>query len=364
MTVSKVYFTDFHHDVEDNFLEKFEKFIIKAGIGDIDYGKKFTAIKIHFGEYGNMAYLRPGYARTVASIVKEHGGMPFVTDCNTLYAGRRKNALEHLDTAAANGFNSVSLGCNIIIGDGLKGDDDVEIPVNGEYVKNAKIGRSIADADVIVTISHFKCHEMAGIGGALKNLAMGCASRRGKMEQHANGKVHVDKDKCIGCKRCTKMCAAEAISVKDKKATVNENKCTGCGLCIASCHYDAIDAVYGSKDAMCKKMAEYAKAATLNKPCFYINIIADVSPNCDCRASCELPIVPNVGILASTDPVAIDVACADLVNQQTVIPGSHADKEGPEDIFLRTNPDTDWKITTDHAEKIGMGSSKYELIKI
>ncbi len=364
MTVSKVYFTDFHHDVEDNFLEKFGKFIVKAGIGDIDYDKKFTAIKIHFGEYGNMAYLRPGYARTVASIVKEHGGMPFVTDCNTLYAGRRKNALEHLDTAAANGFGPASLGCNIIIGDGLKGDDDVEIPVNGEYVKNAKIGRAIADADVIVTISHFKCHEMAGIGGALKNLAMGCASRRGKMEQHANGKVSVDHDLCIGCKRCTKMCAAEAISVKDKKATVDENKCTGCGLCIASCHYDAINAVFGSKDAMCLKMAEYAKAAVAGKPCFYINIIADVSPNCDCRASCELPIVPNVGILASTDPVAIDVACADLVNKQTVIPGSHADNDNPGDIFLRTNPETDWKITTDHAEKIGMGSSEYELIKI
>ena len=219
MTCSKVYFTDFHHGVEDNFIEKFERFLRKAGIEELDYDRKFIAIKIHFGEYGNMVYLRPGYTRTVASIVKEHGGMPFAVDCNTLYAGRRKNALEHLDTAAINGFNSLSLGCNVIIGDGLKGDDDVEIPIDGEFVKNAKIGRAIADADIIITINHFKCHEMAGIGGALKNLAMGCASRRGKMEQHANGKVQVEQDKCIGCKKCTKMCAAEAISVEDKKNT-------------------------------------------------------------------------------------------------------------------------------------------------
>ncbi len=364
MTGSKVFFTDFHHDVEENFIVKFERFLRKAGIEDIDYDKRFTAIKIHFGEYGNMVYLRPGYARTVASIVKEHGGMPFAVDCNTLYAGRRKNALEHLDTAAINGFNPQSLGCNVIIGDGLKGDDDVEIPVNGEFVKDAKIGRAIADADVIITINHFKCHEMAGMGGALKNLAMGCASRRGKMEQHANGKVSVEQEKCIGCRRCTKMCAAEAITIIDKKASVDEDRCTGCGLCIASCHYDAIGAVYGSAEGMCKKMAEYAKAALIGKPNFHINIIADVSPSCDCRPNCELPIVPNVGILASFDPVALDVASADLVNKQRVIPGSHADKEGPEDIFLRTNPNTDWRITTDHAEKIGMGSSAYELIKI
>lgn len=364
MTCSKVYFTDFHHGVEDNFIEKFERFLRKAGIEELDYDRKFIAIKIHFGEYGNMVYLRPGYTRTVASIVKEHGGMPFAVDCNTLYAGRRKNALEHLDTAAINGFNSLSLGCNVIIGDGLKGDDDVEIPIDGEFVKNAKIGRAIADADIIITINHFKCHEMAGIGGALKNLAMGCASRRGKMEQHANGKVQVEQDKCIGCKKCTKMCAAEAISVEDKKASVDESKCIGCGLCIASCHYDAIDAVYESLDEMCKKMAEYAKASILGKPSFHINIIADVSSSCDCRPNCQQPIVPNVGILASFDPVALDVASSDLVNEQIVIPGSKADKEGPDDIFTRTNPGTNWKVATEHAEKIGMGVSKYELIRI
>ncbi len=365
MTGSKVYFMDFHHSEEINFLDKFEKFIRKTDLETIDFEKKFTAIKLHFGEYGNMVYLRPGYARVIASIVKEHGGIPFATDCSTLYAGKRKNAVEHLDTASFNGFNPQSLGCNVIIADGLKGDDDVEIPIEGEFFKSAKIGRAIADSDVIITISHFKCHEMGGMGGAIKNMAMGCASRRGKMDQHADGKVSIDKDSCHGCGMCMKSCGSNAISLKNKKAEVDNSKCTGCGLCIPACHFDAISAIFGkSLESLCKKMAEYAYASIVGKPNFHIAIITDVSPYCDCRPNCELPIVPNVGILASFDPVALDVACADLVNKQTVIPGSQADKEGCKDIFTRVHPDTDWRWMTDHAEKMGMGVTKYELIKL
>ena len=365
MAGSKVYFMDFHLDAESNFLNRFEKFIRFAGIDKIDFEKKYTAIKIHFGELGNVAYLRPGYARTVAKVVRELGGIPYATDCNTLYAGMRKNAPDHLDCAAANGFTAQTLGCNIIIADGIRGDDDVEVPINGELVKNAKIGHAIADADVMVTISHFKCHEMAGLGGSIKNMAMGCASRRGKMEQHSGGKPIIIEDKCRGCKNCLKSCGSDAIVIENKKARIDHDKCVGCSLCIPACHFDAISTNYDTTvEDMCKKMAEYAAASMVDKANFHICIISDVSPYCDCRSSCELPIVPNIGILASFDPVALDMACADLVNQAATIPGSVADVDGCDDVFTRIHPNTKWKVTIDHAVKMGMGTTEYELIKM
>ena len=189
---SKVYFTDMGCRIGDSLLDKLERVVRAAGICDIDMEKKFVAIKLHFGEYGNLSFLRPNYAKVIADIVRQNGGMPFLTDCNTLYVGRRKHALEHMDTANLNGYGPMTTGCQIIIADGLKGTDDVEVPIDGEYVKNAKIGRAIVDSDVLISLSHFKCHEQTGYGGALKNLAMGCGSRRGKLEMHSAGKPSVD----------------------------------------------------------------------------------------------------------------------------------------------------------------------------
>lgn len=187
--VSKVYFADLRADVHENLQQKLTRLMKTAGMGDIDFRDKFVAIKLHFGEPGNLAFLRPNWARTVADFVKERGGKPFLTDCNTLYVGGRKNALDHMDSAMLNGFNPMTTGCQIIIGDGLKGSDEVEVPVvGGEYVKNAKIGRAVMDADVFISLTHFKGHEEAGFGGCLKNIGMGCGSRAGKMEQHNAGK--------------------------------------------------------------------------------------------------------------------------------------------------------------------------------
>ena len=210
---SKVYFTDMGCRIGDSLLDKLERVVRAAGICDIDMERKFVAIKLHFGEYGNLSFLRPNYAKVVADIVRENGGMPFLTDCNTLYVGRRKHALEHMDTANLNGYGPMTTGCQIIIADGLKGTDDVEVPIDGEYVKNAKIGRAIVDSDVLISLSHFKCHEQTGYGGALKNLAMGCGSRRGKLEMHAAGKPSVDPDACRSCGRCIGFCAESAISM-------------------------------------------------------------------------------------------------------------------------------------------------------
>jgi uncharacterized Fe-S center protein len=191
MEKSKVYYTDMHTTFNENLLQKLKRLIKTAGIGQIDFNKKYAAIKIHFGEPGNLAYLRPNYAKVVADTVRELGGKPFLTDCNTLYVGGRKNALDHLDSAYENGFSPFSTGCQILIGDGLKGTDEVLVPVEGgEYVREAKIGHAIMDADIFISLTHFKVHEATGIGGTLKNVGMGCGSRAGKMEMHSSGKPH------------------------------------------------------------------------------------------------------------------------------------------------------------------------------
>ena len=213
MEASKVYYTDFRCPVGTSLLEKLRRVCIAAGIKDIDMDGRFVAIKMHFGELGNLAFLRPNYAKVVADLCKEQGGMPFLTDCNTLYPGSRKNALEHLSCAQLNGFWPMTTGCQVIIGDGLRGTDEVEVPVpNGEYCKTAKIGRAIMDADVFISLTHFKGHESTGFGGALKNIGMGCGSRAGKMEQHAAGKPAVQEGLCRGCHRCAKECGSDAIT--------------------------------------------------------------------------------------------------------------------------------------------------------
>ena len=185
---SPVYFADFRASYTENLLQKLRRLMKRAGFETIDLDGKFVAIKMHFGEPGNLAFLRPNWAKAVADYVRERGGKPFLTDCNTLYVGGRKNALDHLDTAEANGFSTVAAGCHVVIADGLKGTDEALVPIDLPLVKEAKIGQAIMDADVVISLSHFKGHEEAGFGGALKNLGMGSGSRSGKMEQRWEGK--------------------------------------------------------------------------------------------------------------------------------------------------------------------------------
>ena len=367
---SKVYFADLRADVHENLQQKLTRLMKTAGMGDIDFQDKFVAIKLHFGEPGNLAFLRPNWARTVADFVKERGGKPFLTDCNTLYVGGRKNALDHMDSAMLNGFNPMTTGCQIIIGDGLKGSDEVEVPVvGGEYVKNAKIGRAIMDADVFISLTHFKGHEEAGFGGCLKNIGMGCGSRAGKMEQHNAGKPHVAQKHCIGCGQCRKICAHGAPIIENGKAHIDHDKCVGCGRCIAVCPKNAVQINWDETTInLNRKIAEYTKAVVDGRTCFHISLVIDVSPNCDCHAENDMPIVPNVGMFASFDPVALDMACVDAVNAQTPLRGSAADdahaKAHVHDHFQRLHPDTNWRSCLEHGEKIGIGTREYELIKI
>ena len=367
---SKVYFADLRADVHENLQQKLTRLMKTAGMGDIDFQDKFVAIKLHFGEPGNLAFLRPNWARTVADFVKERGGKPFLTDCNTLYVGGRKNALDHMDSAMLNGFNPMTTGCQIIIGDGLKGSDEVEVPVvGGEYVKNAKIGRAVMDADVFISLTHFKGHEEAGFGGCLENIGMGCGSRAGKMEQHNAGKPHVAEKHCIGCGQCRKICAHGAPIIENGKAHIDHDKCVGCGRCIAVCPKNAVQINWDETTInLNRKIAEYTKAVVDGRPCFHISLVIDVSPNCDCRPENDMAIVPNVGMFASFDPVALDMACVDAVNAQTPLRGSAADdahaKAHVHDHFQRLHPDTNWRSCLEHGEKIGIGTREYELIKI
>ena len=368
MEKSKVYFTDMRTRNGETLPHKLRRLIKTAGIDQINFENHFVAIKIHFGEPGNLAYLRPNYAKVVADVVKELGGKPFLTDCNTLYVGGRKNALDHMESAYENGFSPFSTGCHVIIADGLKGTDEALVPVEGgEYVKEAKIGQALMDADIVISLNHFKGHECAGFGGALKNLGMGGGSRAGKMEMHSAGKPHVDQELCIGCGRCIKICAHGAPSITDHKASIDHDKCVGCGRCIGVCPKDAVlPASDESNDILNCKIAEYAKAVCDGRPNFHINLVVDVSPQCDCHAENDAAIIPNVGMFASFDPVALDRACADAVNHQPVIAESQLDRmpHVHHDHFTDSAPATNWKSCLEHAEKIGIGTQEYELIEI
>lgn len=373
---TKVYFTDMHVGMGDSLLNKFERLISAAGIDEIDFEDKFVAVKLHFGEYGNMAFLRHQYAKVLCDHIKARGGKPFLTDCNTLYVGYRNNALNHLDAAYMNGYNPLATGVHTIIADGLRGTDERAIPVEGgEYVKEAKIGAAIAEADVIISLPHFKGHVGAGFGGAIKNIGMGAGSKKGKMEMHSSGTPRILKKNCIGCGMCVKNCANDGVHVIDKLAVIDEEKCLGCGFCIAYCPKGAIATKWDeAKPVMNRKIAEYTKAVLAGKPSFHISLLVDVSPDCDCEGGNDIPIIPDVGMFASFDPVAIDQACVDAANKQPVISGSEADKcqchdhdhgrEGSRDVFKVMHPDTDWEAGLIHGEKLGIGTRDYQLVEV
>ena len=376
MEKAKVYFTDFRTPYGgDTMPGKLKKLIRKAGIAQLNLEGQFVAIKIHFGELGNVSYLRPNYARAVVDVVKELGGKPFLTDCNTLYPGSRKNALEHLYCAWENGFTPLTVGCPILIGDGLKGTDDIEVPVQGgEYVKNAKIGRAVMDADVIISLTHFKGHETTGFGGALKNLGMGCGSRAGKKEQHNNGKAYVQQELCRGCRRCMRECANDGLvfDAEIRKMHVDKEHCVGCGRCVGACNFDAIDFEDPNSNQMLNyRIAEYAKAVVDGRPQFHISMVMDISPNCDCHEENDAPILPDVGMFASFDPLALDQACVDACLKCEPLPNSQLGEhlrdphfEDHHDHFTNSTPESEWQSCLSHAEKIGLGTRAYELIKL
>lgn len=375
---SSVFFSDLKVESGKNILDKLDILLDRADLKGKIREKDLVAIKLHFGEKGNTAYVRPIFLRRVVDRVKQYKGKPFLTDTNTLYTGTRSEAVSHLTTASENGFTESVVNAPILIADGLRGNSAMKVRIDKPIFKTVSIAHEIYMTDVLITVTHFKGHELSGFGGALKNLGMGCSSREGKLSQHSNISPKVKGKTCKGCERCLGWCAQEAISMqspqsgvetKQSIAFIDPKKCVGCGECILACPSGAIQIQWNeSIPIFQKKMVEHAYGAVQKKKgkTLYLNFLTQISPACDCYGYSDTPIVNDIGILSSEDPVAIDQASVDLVNGETgnrssKLPGAW--KPG-ENKFQAIYPKVDWNIQLAYAEEIGLGTREYELIKI
>lgn len=353
--MSKVYFLDARKSKKASLLDKTSELFDKLGISSLIKPNDLVALKTSFGEIGNVAFLRSVFVRKIIDKVKACNGKPFVTDANTIYLGHRSNAVNHLLNASYNGFDIGTLNAPVIIADGLLGMDYNEITINKQHFKTVKIASAISQADCLIALSHFKGHEMTGFGGALKNIGMGSGARPGKQNMHSDIKPQVNQQNCIICKECQKYCPSEGAITFDnnsKKAYINPIICQGCGQCVAVCRYFAINISWdsGPKELQ-EKMVEYALGvvSTKGKKIAYFNFLLDISPDCDCWPHNDIPIINDIGILASRDPVAIDSASIDLVGYEK---------------FLNLYPDVKEYTQLDYAQLIGLGTKKYDLINI
>ncbi|MBI5886874.1 MAG: DUF362 domain-containing protein [Deltaproteobacteria bacterium] len=360
-----VFFTDLRASTQRNLFDKLGSLLDAAGLATRFKRGHLVAIKLHFGEKGNAAFIPPVFVRTVVDRLKQTGAEPFLTDTNTLYVGARTNSASHLRTAVENGFAYAVVGAPIIIADGLRGENAVKIKIDGARFDHAFVASEIAHADGLVVLTHFKCHEMTGFGGALKNIGMGCAGREGKLAQHSNCAPVVDPKGCVACGECALHCPADAIDI-GAVAVINDDLCIGCGHCIAACPEAAINVRWDeTTSGLQEKMVDYAGAALKGKEgrCVYVNFIQRVSPECDCYGHNDAPIVPDIGILASTDPVAIDQASADLVNAAQGFTASAlaSGHEPGKDKFRGVHPAVDWNVQLDCAQAAGLGTRRYLL---
>jgi uncharacterized Fe-S center protein len=375
---SPVFFSDLNVESGKSLLDKLDILLDRVDLKGKIRKKDLVAIKLHFGEKGNTAYVRPIFLRKVVDRVKQYRGKPFLTDTNTLYVGTRSEAVSHLTTAFENGFTESVVNAPILIADGLRGNSAVKVRIDKPIFKTVNIAREIYMADGLIAVAHFKGHELSGFGGTLKNLGMGCASRQGKLSQHSNISPRVNGKTCKGCEICLNWCAQEAISMrplqsgvetKHSIAFIDPKKCVGCGECILTCPTGAIQIQWNETIPIFqKKMVEYAYGAVQNKKerALFLNFLTQISPACDCNTYSETPIVNDIGILSSEDPVAIDQASVDLVNCQEGNRSSklHGAWEPGEDKFRAIYPQVDWNIQLTYGEEIGLGTRKYELIKI
>ncbi|HEC83339.1 MAG TPA: DUF362 domain-containing protein [Firmicutes bacterium] len=364
---SKVYFVDMRSTATNSQIARLKKSLHKAGVDSLASKGELLAIKVHFGELGCTSYIRPIYLKTIIDVVTQSGCLAFLTDTNTLYVGTRSNTVEHIKTAVANGFSYASMGIPIIIADGLKGANYEPVRIEGSALGEVKIASDIVNADALLVVSHVKGHELTGLGGALKNLGMGCGSRAGKLEMHSGMEPRIT-DACTGCSRCVKWCPAGAIKVTRKRARIDSTRCIGCAECIVVCPFGAIK-VNWKWDArfVQERMVEYAAGAMKGKRgrIGFVNFVMDISPQCDCYGFSDASIVPDVGILVSKDPVAIDQASADLINQQVGIPETAVTSlRAGSDKLKNIHPDVDWRIQITYAEKLGLGTSHYQLVKL
>lgn len=365
----RVYFANLRaRSHEESKVEKIKKLFDRAEFKDIISKNDLTAVKVHFGEKGNDGFVSPVFVRQVVDKIKESGGKPFVTDTNTLYLGSRHNAVDHLITAIEHGFDYSVVGAPVIISDGLTSQNIVEVEVNAKHFQNVKIASDISKSNGMMVISHFKGHPLAGFGGAVKNLAMGCAPSEGKKDQHSP-RPEIKTDVCATCGKCIEVCPADAIKIVENTSIIEKEICIGCFECASACSLNAIEINWDTEIVpFMERMTEYAYGAVKGKEnkCGYVNFLMNITPDCDCFGFSDAPIVPDIGILASKDPVALDKASYDLVNQSVGIQGTQL-KENLEsgcDKFKGLRHNTEGYIQISYAEELGMGSADYELVEI
>jgi len=370
---SQVFFMDLRASVKEPNFQKFQRLLEALSVKDIIRRKKkrpLIGVKLHFGEQGNTSFIRPIYVRRVVDHLWEAGGRPFLTDANTVYVGTRAEAVNHLTTAIENGFAYAVVRAPLIIADGLTGKAEVEVQINREQFQKVYLAEAIMEAEALVVLSHFKLHELSGFGGALKNLGMGCASRKGKLSQHSNISPKVSGKKCTGCGECVIHCAQEAIRInpETEKAVIDPTRCVGCAECLLVCSYGNIQIQWNeSIPVFLKKMMESAYGVVKDRQdrVVFVNFLTQVSPACDCYGHNDLPVVGDLGILASRDPVAIDQACVDLVIQSPGRLGSALKELAPgRDKFKDIYPQVDWPLQLEYAERLGLGAREYELVTV
>ena len=367
--MSKVYFWNLRASRRMPYDLRLKKLLKKLELGSMLEKGMLAAVKIHFGEGGTTGFVSPLWVRPIVQFIRKCGARPFLTDTNTLYVGNRGEAVSHHMQAAVHGFDPSVLGAPVIIADGLKSRNQRRISYPGKQLQDFYLAGDIVDSDFMVNVSHFKGHELSGFGGALKNLAMGCATRQGKMHQHSGLGPRVDPGHCQGCAMCMQVCAAGALTLVDEKVSLDMEKCVGCAACLLVCRTGALSINWKTEvNAFLERMTEYAAAVlSLKKDkTVHINFIFNVTPDCDCPGFSDAPLCPDLGVLAAHDPVALDRACLDLVNAApslfpSVLPGNI---EPGQDKFKAAHPNTNGEYALKYAEKLGLGSSEYELIKV
>ena len=353
---SKVYFMPVKNSNDISSVSlKLKTLLEKSNILDFLRKDNRVAVKMHFGEEGNTGFVKSGYVRIICDEIKKRGSGAFLSDTNALYHGRRTNSKDHLILAEEHGFTKESTGVELIIPDDTKKENTIAVKINQKLIGTAKLARIFVDADSIIAISHFKGHIMAGFGGSLKNIGMGCAARTGKLMQHSDVSPVVYENKCTGCGSCEKICPAGAIHIVNNKSVINGLKCIGCASCIAVCPFAAIDVNWESGGGtLQKKMVEYAYAVLKDKKkCVFFNFAIKITKECDCLAKDDPRITPDIGILASLDPVSADKASFDLVNSSC-----------GRDIFKELHPNRDGMIQLKYAQELGLGNLDYELAEL
>ncbi|MFA6075016.1 MAG: DUF362 domain-containing protein [Negativicutes bacterium] len=332
------------------------KIIPASGAAQVLAKGDLTGVKIHVGEKNNVTYIKPAVIREVVDFAKNCEAMPFLTETSTLYRGERDNAIKHITLANEHGFTFDAVGAPFICADGLLGNSEVEVEIDGVINKSVKVARDAVSADSLLIVSHPTGHMMAGIGAAIKNLGMGLASRQGKMRQHSDVKPVIIEESCKKCGRCVKWCPKDAIVMLESGARIDSVTCIGCGECLAVCKFNAIKHSWEvDTDLMQQNMAEHAYGAVKDKigKVFYFNVLVNMTKECDCMGEAQHKCMRDIGIMASSDPVALDQATLDITA-----------KFAGKNLAQLSHETLNYKAQLIHAEKIGMGSIEYELVEV